>query len=155
MKCSICKSTNTNSSTCPLNPNAKKKDFKKHYNYKKLYFNTNNMNDMQKKYCRCVLHVMGKNDEKCLKTKNWNSSNKCYNPYSICAKSVGTTTGTKSCKYNLNKVPINELEKYIYFNETKFKKFMKDTDISVSKIYNDKKLFRKYAIKWYNSKIIK
>lgn len=170
MKCSLCNSENTNKLTCPLNKNSKRKDYKKHYNCKKhteqknanksknvknAYFkNKNNdkqLNDIQKKYCRCVLHVMNNNNNNCLKNKNWDSNNKCYNPYSVCSKSVGTSTGSKSCQYNMDTIPIDELRKYITYNETKFKLFLRENKKTML-ILKDEKLLRKYALKWYNSK---
>lgn len=45
----------------------------------------------QEKYCSCVTHVAQKQDLECIKGKNWGKGKGCYNPYAVCAKSVGTT----------------------------------------------------------------
>ena len=55
----------------------------------------------QQKFCRCVLKVASKQSDECLKEKAWfqyKSGTKCYNPYSVCAHSVKTST--KHCYYD-------------------------------------------------------
>ena len=83
----------------------------------KLSFNTNsfntNKNDMfisnselpenKKKFCRCVLKVANKQRGLCNTDRAWfetRNGQQCYNPYSICAKSVGTTS--RECGKNYN-----------------------------------------------------
>ena len=170
MKCSLCQSLNTNKSTCPLNPHSISIDYNKHIISKQtlLKLKTNyskpdsTLNDKAHKFCRCVLHVMEKNSTKCNSIKPWKgnsikpwkgSSNKCYNPYALCAKSTKTTTGSKSCDYNFDYIPIHEIRSYIQYNKIKFKLFLRtyNTKIKFNKIYNDDKLLRKYVIVWYNN----
>ena len=118
---------------------------------KEDYFNdTNNLNNKQKKYCRCVLHVMKNNTNKCNANRKWENKNKCYNPYATCAKSIGTTTGSKTCNYNINNIPYDELEKYLSYNKIKFNLFLKQNKIKLNKSNKDE--LRKYAELWYMSK---
>lgn len=85
---------------------------------RKNYFLKDNMlTDQQKKFCRCALQVATKNKVLCNKKRKWlENIDKCYNPYSVCSKNVGTSTGGKPCFYNfLNKnIPDDELVSYSY-----------------------------------------
>jgi hypothetical protein len=61
------------------------------------------LNEQQQKYCSCVAKVTAKNPEWCNKEQAWGESrngSKCYSPYKVCAKTVGTTT--RDCSYNYN-----------------------------------------------------
>ena len=51
------------------------------------------LSEDQMKFYSCAIDVADKNPESCTK-EDWGKG-KCYNPYSVCAKSVGTTTGRK------------------------------------------------------------
>lgn len=48
------------------------------------------INERQKAYCRCVLHVGAKNDDACYATPGALGTGRCYNPYAVCTASVGT-----------------------------------------------------------------
>ena len=61
----------------------------------------------KKKFCRCVMHVMAKG---------------APNPYAICAKSVKTTTGGKSCNYEMKSIPKGEVEAYMLYLHKRGKK---------------------------------
>ena len=117
-------------------------------NYKKkIYFkNKNNLSLKKKKFCRCVLHVAKKNTEKCNRNKVWN--NKCYNPYKVCAKSVKTTTGGKSCFYDFTSqdIPDEEILGYYYLNSNNFDKWRIKNNIESNSI----KELRQQLNKWYN-----
>ena len=83
----------------------------------KNYFKKNTtLKTKQKKFCRCVLHVAKNNDKKCNIEKKWNT-NKCYNPYTVCASSVKTTTGGKTCQYNFLSRDIPDKSKLIGFKK--------------------------------------
>ena len=73
------------------------------------------LNDMQKKYCRCILHTADKQPGWCLKDKAWykkRDGEQCYNPYAVCTKSVGRKGPAFECVKNLDLdvIPESELE---------------------------------------------
>ena len=85
----------------------------------------------QADFCRCVLHVMSSNSD-------------IDNPYAICASSVTTTTGGKSCDYDWNHIPFAEIKAYALFNAKKM-------ELTPKKIENmTTKQLRTFLIKWYN-----
>ncbi|SNW62480.1 PhosphatidylEthanolamine-Binding Protein (PEBP) [Orpheovirus IHUMI-LCC2] len=43
------------------------------------------------KYCSCVIQVASKQSPECLRSKDWNNGNKCYDPYAVCKASTRTT----------------------------------------------------------------
>lgn len=57
------------------------------------------LTEQQKKYCSCQLKVTDKGT--------------AYNPYAVCAKSVGTTTRDCTNNYDFNKMPDNLLRAYL------------------------------------------
>ncbi len=83
---------------------------------KALYLNPNNdLSAKEQSYCRCVLHVGAKNPEECNRPGQWGRGTDCYNPYAICAKSVGTTSRRCGENYNFSAtstIPDNELAGY-------------------------------------------
>jgi len=119
-------------------------------NKNNYFIDTNNLNNKQKKYCRCVLHVMKNNTKKCNADRKWETKTKCYNPYATCAKSIGTTTGSKSCNYNINNIPYDELEQYLSYNKIKFNLFLKKKKIKLHTL--NKAELVKHAELWYMSK---
>lgn len=73
----------------------------------------------KKKFCDCVLKVAGKQTEGCLEQKAWRErvdGKICYNPYPVCAKSVGTTSRECGRYYDFNKIPDIELRGYAALN---------------------------------------
>lgn len=90
----------------------------------------------QAKFCRCVLHVMSSNSA-------------VDNPYAVCASSVKTTTGGKSCDYNWNDIPFAEIKAYALFNAKK----MELTPEKIEKMTT--KQLRTFLVEWYNKKSIK
>ena len=56
------------------------------------------LDEERQKFCRCIMHVMKRGHP---------------NPYAVCARSVGTTTGGKSCQYNLKSIPLSEVKAYM------------------------------------------
>jgi hypothetical protein len=141
----------------------------------KVYIHPNRkLSEKKKKFCRCVLHVAKNNPRWCNREKTWNNRTpdgkimkdprgKCYNPYATCAKSVGTTTGGKSCGYVfksqgsiISRIPIEELVAYALLNYEAINKWAKkenlpDVDYILQKDI-DEDFFRGYLSEWYNSK---
>ncbi len=67
----------------------------------------------QQKYCRCVLEVASKQSDQCLKNiaqrkkGTYGPGTDCFNVWSVCAASTGTSTGRAGCSkdYNFNEMP--------------------------------------------------
>ena len=125
IKCSLCKSPGVTKITCPLNKNAKNPDSKKHPKakninkivYKKYIDKKSPLKENQRKWCRCVLHVAKNNSIRCNRHKGWERKiKKCYNPYTVCASSVKTTTGGKTCSYLFKNKTIPDKELLAYAN---------------------------------------
>jgi cobalamin biosynthesis protein CobT len=67
---------------------------------KKNYFKKgSDLNGDEEKFCRCILHVEEKGG--------------AYNPYAVCAKSVGTTSRKCGENYNYRSIPLDELRAYL------------------------------------------
>lgn len=88
---------------------------------KKYFSSKNNLTSQKQKYCKCVLHVAKNNSKKCNENREWGSP-KCYNPYTVCAASVKTTTGGRPCMYDFSSkdIPEDEIQAYIQLNKHKF-----------------------------------
>lgn len=119
-----------------------------------IYSSTDSiLTDKQQRFCRCVLHVAKNNSKKCNRNKSW-GDNKCYNPYSVCASSTGTTTGSKPCNYVFTKpnstVPYEEIIAYALLNYDKINKW--SPMIHLDSILDDEDLLRVHINKWYMSK---
>lgn len=72
------------------------------------------LNNIQKKYCRCLLHVADDQEDWCLRDKAWFESRdgvECYNPYAVCTKSVGRKGPAFECvrHFDLDTIPASEL----------------------------------------------
>lgn len=70
-----------------------------------------------KKYCKCVVDVVSKSPKGCTKKTKKYSMKGCYNPYAVCAKTVGRPIGRFECfKYmkmsKLTPQELNALERY-------------------------------------------
>lgn len=61
--------------------------------------------DQEHRFCTCILHVEARNHPECKKGK-------CYNPYAVCAASVGTTAKNCSKYYKLEDLSSEELKAY-------------------------------------------
>ena len=75
----------------------------------------NPISEREQKFCRCVLHVAGKQSEKCLREKRWGETidgKVCYNPYPVCAKSTRTSSRVCGEHYEWQNIPDNELVSY-------------------------------------------
>ena len=127
------------------------------YFMKKIDFN---LNEKQKKYCRCLLHVTDNNPKWCNKTKAWKKTRygkRCYNPYAVCADKIKTTTGRLPCYYNFkNKsIPDNEIISYAQLNHKEINKWSRlnnETTIRQLLDNNDIPNLRKLLNKWYKDK---
>ncbi len=84
------------------------------------YFKDSNaLSEGNQKYCRCVLHLMGKQNKGCLENKAWFKDvdgKRCYNPYSVCAKSTRHSNRQCGKNYDWSGIPDNELEGYANIN---------------------------------------
>lgn len=61
------------------------------------------LSDREMAFCECVIDVGTKQPGKCNLEKAWfeeRDEHVCYNPFAVCAKSVGTTS--RNCKENFN-----------------------------------------------------
>ena len=47
------------------------------------------IDDRQRAYCRCLLHVAARNGDDCYDTPGAMGTGRCYNPYAVCTASVG------------------------------------------------------------------
>lgn len=77
------------------------------------------LTDGDQKYCRCVLHVLAKQNKGCLENKAWFKDidgKRCYNPYAVCAKSTRHSSRQCGVNYNWEGIPDNELEGYANIN---------------------------------------
>jgi hypothetical protein len=82
------------------------------------------LSEKEMDYCRCLPHVAAQQSKACLNNPNLAGQmvggKKCYNPYAVCAKSVGTSTGRKGCTsfYNFEKdgVPDDEVIHLAYLH---------------------------------------
>lgn len=78
------------------------------------------LTDKEQRYCRCVLHVAEKQSEDCLRGKKWLTKNgKCYNPYAVCSKSVGTSVKGCGLWYDYENLTKSELLGYAYLEDMK------------------------------------
>ena len=122
---------------------------------KKTKKNVKDIKTRRKKFCRCVLHVAKNNSNNCNKSKKW--GNKCYNPYAICARSVGTTTGRNKCGHSFKNrhIKYNEVlaYSYLYYKEINNWAKSKGLDTLDNMIKKNKRNnIRNYLDLWYNSK---
>ena len=100
----------------------------------------------ERKFCRCALHVLAKNDSRCT-TEDRRSragAKKCYDPYPVCAKALGTSTGRRSCQYDFENADI-PLEEVLAYRQLKL-------DKGPPKPGRDEKVFRRAMQEWYSRK---
>jgi len=79
--------------------------------YKDYWFKGgSNLTELNKKYCRCLVHVSGK----------------VNNPYAVCTKSVGRE-GSPKCfdEFDFNHIPKDELERYLEWKGKKMSDVIK------------------------------
>lgn len=73
------------------------------------------MEEDEEKYCRCVLQVASKQPASCNEDKAWYEKREgktCYNPYAVCANTVGTTSRQCGENYNFENIPDEHLIGY-------------------------------------------
>lgn len=73
------------------------------------------LTDQQQKFCSCVIHVANKQSDECNQSK-FKSGGKCYNPWAVCTKSVGTNLKHCTENYNFNQFDDSELRTYAYIH---------------------------------------
>ena len=87
------------------------------------YFKSDSfLNDKQEAWCRCVLHVAAKQKGACNTEQAWfetRENQRCYNPYSVCSKSVGTSVRTCGENYDFNSISDDELIAYAQLHQKK------------------------------------
>jgi len=64
------------------------------------------LTEQQKKYCSCQLKVQ--------------AGGKAYNPYAVCAKSVGTTVRSCTGEYDFNRMPDNLIQAYLDLHKVNY-----------------------------------
>jgi hypothetical protein len=82
----------------------------------KWFRSDSKLDEHQKKYCRCVLEVAAKQPGSCNMEKAWfqeRDHRTCYNPYAVCAKSVGVSVSSCGQDYDFNNIPTAELQGYL------------------------------------------
>ena len=128
---------------------------------KSYFLPTHNLNQNQKKYCRCVLHLIKQNNKQCNKKKQFNKINdkKCYNPYAVCASNIKKgARGSKTCFYNFlsKQIPNEEVVKYAYLNYDTINEWGKKNKFGTIYYYvTNKKIdkLRELVHKWYINKL--
>lgn len=87
---------------------------------------TSGLDERKSKYCHCVLKVAAKQSPECLQgvTKRKGITSGCYNPYPVCAKSTGTSTGRSGCSdyYNFMYIPDQYLRAYLDLHSAPYPK---------------------------------
>lgn len=79
-----------------------------------------NLSEQEMKYCMCVLQVAAKQPGSCNLEKAWYETRDdrvCYNPYAVCARSVGTTSRDCGKYYNFDTLPDNLIQAYMNLNQ--------------------------------------
>ncbi|MHB1952709.1 MAG: hypothetical protein ACYCOU_03085 [Sulfobacillus sp.] len=75
--------------------------------------------EQHQKYCRCVLHVMARQPDWCIKNKAWfqrRGGRSCYNPYAVCTASLHRRGYRECSRYmDFEHVPENERRAYLEF----------------------------------------
>jgi len=110
------------------------------------YFKSDSyLNDKQKAWCRCVLHVADKQRGACNTEQAWfekRNGIECYNPYAVCSKSVGTSVKTCGDNYDFNSISDNELITYAQLHQTKEPKIEIPSPYDRSMMLNNIKIWK-------------
>lgn len=96
------------------------------------------LTDQEQKYCRCIVHVAAEQPGACNLEKAWfeeRDNRICYNPYAVCAHTVGTTTRNCSENYKFDNFPDDELVAYANLHKIKSPEPY-DRNIMLEKIYS-------------------
>lgn len=70
-------------------------------------FEGEELSEREAKYISCVLQVAAKQTTDCLFSRNYGGG--CYNPYAVCASSIGTTVEDPLSYYDLDLLDDEEL----------------------------------------------
>lgn len=107
------------------------------------------LSEKEEKFCSCVLKVAAKQKGACNTERAWfetRDNKTCYNPYAICAKSVGTTSRKCGENYNFESLSDDELISYAQLHQKD-----KDNKLVIPKPYDrDQMLTNIYT--WKQSK---
>lgn len=85
------------------------------HNHNDYFLPDSTLNDQEKKYCRCVLNVASQQPGACNLEKAWferREGSVCYNPYAVCASSVGTSSRECGDNYNFQGLPLDHVKAY-------------------------------------------
>lgn len=109
-------------SISPTDQKSKSKYFKKTVNDQRP-----GLSLKEQKWCRCILHVAAKQSKECLKDVKNNAGKilegkKCYNPYAVCSKVIGTSSRNCDMYYNFRHIPTHELIAYAYLKNIEIPK---------------------------------
>jgi phosphatidylethanolamine-binding protein (PEBP) family uncharacterized protein len=81
-----------------------------------------NLDETQKSWCRCVLHVSAKQRGACNVEQAWfekRNDQSCYNPYAVCSKRLGTSVRTCGENYDFPSISDDELIAYAQLHQKK------------------------------------
>lgn len=93
------------------------------------------LTEKEEKFCGCVIDVASKQSKDCLKDKAWRqvrNGKRCYSPYAICGKSVGTSSRGCFRAYDFDNMADTQLRSFAYLK-----------DIPVPRPYNRGALLRR------------
>lgn len=96
-----------------------KEEISEHVTFNPLFREDTILTPHEQKYCSCVLDVAAKQPGACNLEKAWfehRDEAMCYNPYAVCAKSVGTSTRHCGEEYNYENLSDNKLIAFINLN---------------------------------------
>jgi phosphatidylethanolamine-binding protein (PEBP) family uncharacterized protein len=80
-----------------------------------LILGNSTLSDAEKRFCSCVIESAVKMEPDCLKKREsykYEHGHMCYNPYAVCAKSVGTSSRECPQNYNFNAMNDQEIEAF-------------------------------------------
>jgi len=90
---------------------------KHHHEY---IIDNSTLSDHEQRFCDCVLKVANKQPQQCNIDKSWferRDGSMCYNPYSVCASSVGTTSRNCNSNYDFDTIPHDILVTFANLND--------------------------------------
>jgi phosphatidylethanolamine-binding protein (PEBP) family uncharacterized protein len=80
-----------------------------------LILGDSTLNDAEQRYCACLIEASSHIPQECIKKKEafmYEDGKMCYNPFAVCAKSVGTTSRECPQNYNFNAMSDDEIEAF-------------------------------------------
>ena len=114
-----------------------------------IFKNNTTLPEDKQKFCSCVLKVADKQRGDCNIEKAWfetRDGHKCYNPYSVCVLSVGTTSRECGKEYDFNNFSDNYLITYAQLHQSD-----KNGAILIPNPYNREQMLKNIDM-WKQSK---